>query len=335
MQDRTGSTKVIKVPSHVDIEGNERADDMAKEGVKKHGKKMRDEREQKAAEEARERKRQRQEEEGSNTSKWRSTPRKRFSPENPELMPLGKRYKSNSAQVLIDLGPLLGPAAVTLPRMRAVTYLDLHSQLTAEQVRAKMMNTEEQIRCAIQSAYYVHTLDYAARFERLQRWVLLVEDRSCRLALGARNQLLRAELHYRAGIVGYEGLAWPHLTQHLFVLTEKYHRDHILGPAAEEWISMERKIANTIAFVNTMAGFVRKLQAADRRERRERKYAVHQFLLEAHFMEQKSLSQQQAAWLHSTWVWHLEWREWIGRGAIVGGTRREGQHILLRARELR
>ena len=33
MEGQTGSTKVIKVPSHVDIEGNERADDMAKEGV--------------------------------------------------------------------------------------------------------------------------------------------------------------------------------------------------------------------------------------------------------------------------------------------------------------
>ena len=135
MEGQTGSTKVIKVPSHVDIEGNERADDMAKEGVKKHGKKMRDEREQKAAEEARERKRQRQEEEGSNTSKWRSTPRKRFSPENPELMPLGKRLRPNSVQMLIDMGPLLAPISVPVPRMRAVTYLDLRSQLTAaEQV---------------------------------------------------------------------------------------------------------------------------------------------------------------------------------------------------------
>ena len=75
---------------------------------------------------------------------------------------------------------------------------------------------------------------------------------------------------------------------------------------------MEQKIASAIAFCATMAGFVRKHLAAERRERRERKYAVHQFLLEAHFIEQKSLSQQQDTWFHNTWVWHLEWREWIG-----------------------
>ena len=48
-----GRTEVIRVPSHVDIEGNKRADTMAKEGVKKHGQKMRDE---KREEEAKERK---------------------------------------------------------------------------------------------------------------------------------------------------------------------------------------------------------------------------------------------------------------------------------------
>ena len=84
-----------------------------------------------------------------------------------------------------------------------------------------------------------------------------------------------------------------------------------------------------------MAGFVRKQLAAERGERRERNYAVHQFLFEAHFIEQKSLSKQQDVWFHTTRVWHLEWREWIGRGAIVGETRGEGRHLMLRARELR
>ena len=68
LEDRTGRTDIIKVPSHVDIEGNERADDMAKAGVKKHGQKMRDEKEQEKAEQAREKKRQRKEEEKGNTS---------------------------------------------------------------------------------------------------------------------------------------------------------------------------------------------------------------------------------------------------------------------------
>ena len=43
LDEQTGRTEIIKVPSHVDTEGNESADELAKEGVKKHGKKMRDE----------------------------------------------------------------------------------------------------------------------------------------------------------------------------------------------------------------------------------------------------------------------------------------------------
>ena len=116
--------------------------------------------------------------------------------EKTDVTPVEKRYRPNSAQLLIDLGPLLAPVAMPMPRMRAVTYLDLHSQLTAEQVRAKMMHLEEATRCAIQCAYYQRTLDFAARLERLQRWMLHVEDRTCRLALGARNQLLSCTCLY-------------------------------------------------------------------------------------------------------------------------------------------
>ena len=57
LEERTGRTEIIKVPSHVDIEESERAAEMAEKGV------MRDEKEQKKAEQAREQKRQRQEEE--------------------------------------------------------------------------------------------------------------------------------------------------------------------------------------------------------------------------------------------------------------------------------
>ena len=131
-------------------------------------------------------------------------------------MPIGKRSWPNSAQLLINLGPLLAPMVVTVPRIRPVTYLDLHSQLTAEQVRVQMIHLEQHVRCAIAVAYYERSLDLTARFERLRRWMLLIDDRRGRLALGARDQLQKAELHFRAGILGYEGMAWPHLTLHLF-----------------------------------------------------------------------------------------------------------------------
>ena len=54
---------------------------------------------------------------------------------------------------------------------------------------------------------YAAMLTLAAKFERLQRWTMLVEDRSLRLALQARGRLFRAELHFREGIAQYEGLA--------------------------------------------------------------------------------------------------------------------------------
>ena len=80
LEDRTGSTKVIKVPSHVDIEGNEKADEMAKEGVKKHGKKMRDEKEQEVAEAAREKGRNGRRRRRQTRRSLKAPPRKSFPP---------------------------------------------------------------------------------------------------------------------------------------------------------------------------------------------------------------------------------------------------------------
>ena len=46
-----------------------------------------------------------------------------------------------------------------MPRIRPVTYLDLHSQLTAEQVRAQMVHLEQHVRCAITVAHYEPGMD--------------------------------------------------------------------------------------------------------------------------------------------------------------------------------
>ena len=80
LEDRTGGTRVIKVPSHVDIEGNEEADALADAGVKKQGKKMRGEKEQEVAEVNKERRRKRQAEEEANTVEFKSAPQKSFPP---------------------------------------------------------------------------------------------------------------------------------------------------------------------------------------------------------------------------------------------------------------
>ena len=84
-----------------------------------------------------------------------------------------------------------------------------------------------------------------------------------------------------------------------------------------------------------MARFVRKQLATERRERQERNYAVHLFLLEAHFIAHKVITTELEEWYHSTWVWHLEWGERLARKAILGLTRGDGRFLMLRARELR
>ena len=67
----------------------------------------------------------------------------------------------------------------------------------------------------------------------------------------------------------------------------------------------------------------------------ERNYEVHQFLLEAHVIQQKSLLRQHDRWIQSIQVWQLEKVEWMGRGVVVAETRGAALHLLLRARELR
>ena len=109
-----------------------------------------------------------------------------------KVSPLGKKYKSNSAQSLIDLGPLLPMVAVAIPRMYTVTYLDLNCQLREEQERAKLLHMEEHALCMLHVEYFDAAFHPAAMFERLQRWTMLVEDRRLRLALQAGFQLLKA-----------------------------------------------------------------------------------------------------------------------------------------------
>ena len=83
-----------------------------------------------------------------------------------------------------------------------------------------------------------------------------------------------------------------------------------------------------------MARFVRKQLATERRERQERNYAVHLFLLEAHFIAQKEIDTELVEWYYSVWVGHLVWGERMARRTILGWARGEGRFLFLRAREL-
>ena len=85
----------------------------------------------------------------------------KFPPRKTRGDAIGKRYKPNSAQRLIDPGPLLPIVAVAIPRMHPVTYLDLNSQLGAEQEHATMLHLEEHARCMLHVNYYAEMMHLA------------------------------------------------------------------------------------------------------------------------------------------------------------------------------
>ena len=74
----------MKVPSHVDIEGNEQADALAKKGVEKHGVKLKGEEGQVGETENRKRKVQDEQEGGE--ERWSRGLRKKFPEDKAEYM---------------------------------------------------------------------------------------------------------------------------------------------------------------------------------------------------------------------------------------------------------
>ena len=51
-------------------------------------------------------------------------------------------------------------------------------------------------------------------WERLRRCFISVEDRRQRLTQGSLGRVHRAEVHFRVGVVYYEGMVWEHLPMH-------------------------------------------------------------------------------------------------------------------------
>ena len=84
LEERTAETFWVKVPSHVDIEGNEQADALAKKGVEKHGVKLKGEEGQVGETENRKRKVQDEQEGGE--ERWSRGLRKKFPEDKAEYM---------------------------------------------------------------------------------------------------------------------------------------------------------------------------------------------------------------------------------------------------------
>ena len=100
----------IKVPSHMGTEGNEQADRLAKERVKKHGVRLVEESRHEGPSSY---KRNREEEEQMEVSKGRHT-EGRYRVQEAG-MPKAKRERISAVQGLIDLGPLLPRLGIPVP----------------------------------------------------------------------------------------------------------------------------------------------------------------------------------------------------------------------------
>ena len=205
LEERTAETFWVKVPSHVDIEGNEQADELAKKGVEKHGVKLKGEEIQ--AKEPGNRKRKMQEEQKEEEERWSRGCRKKFPEEKTEYMPSGKRKKQSSVQILLDLGPLLPVVIQRIPkRVLQITYVNLDRQLEDEGQRRQQVRLEEQMRAAVEVEFLRNLLDLNVRFENLQRWTLLVLDRRHRHALRVMGQVQWGR--FTSGIGPYSRSHW-------------------------------------------------------------------------------------------------------------------------------
>ena len=78
-----------------------------------------------------------------------------------------------------------------------ITYVNLDVQLEDEGQRRMQVRQEEQLQATIEVDYWRQQLDYQLRFERLQRWTLLVLDRRQRLTLRVMGQVQWAEVYLR------------------------------------------------------------------------------------------------------------------------------------------
>ena len=237
LEERTAETFWVKVPSHVDIEGNEQADALAKKGVEKHGVKLKGEEIQ--AREPGNRKRKMQEEQKEEEERWSRGCRKKFPEEKAEYMPSGKRTKQSSVQILLDLGPLLPVVIQRIPkRVLQITYVDLDRQLEDEGQRRQQVRLEEQMRATVEVEFLKNLLDLYVRFEKLQRWTLLVLDRRHRHALRVMGQVQWAEVHLRERAVQQESLERDHLFEFLILAQERAGRRLLRGMQGLEWANL-------------------------------------------------------------------------------------------------
>ena len=154
-------------------------------------------------------------------------------------MPVGKREKQSSVQILLDLGPLLPAVIQRIPRrVMQITYVNLDVQLEDEGQRRQLVRREEQLRAAVEADFFRNLLDLNVRFEKLQRWTLLVLDRQHQHSFRVMGQVQWAEVHLRDRAVQQESLERDHLFDFLILAQERAGRRMLRGMQGLEWANL-------------------------------------------------------------------------------------------------
>ena len=241
-----------------------------------------------------------------------------------------------SVQVLLDLGPLLPAVIQRIPRrILRITYINLDAQLEDEGQRRQQVRQEEQMRATIEVDYWKQQLEFHVRFERLQRWTLLVLDRRQRLTLRVMGQVPWPEVHLRDRAVQQESLERDHLLDCLILAQERAGRRLLRGMQGLEWanlLSAARVQRDMIVLQQQSESAMSEVARIERLCRHN--LSVH-ILYELCGTQRGQLFRQFHRWVDSMLVWHLHSTEFVLRRGVVAQAKKNYKPIGLLRYEIK
>ena len=169
----------------------------------------------------------------------------------------------------------------------------------------------------IEVDYWKQHLELHVRFERLQRWTLLVLDRRQRLTLRVMGQVQWAEVHLRERAVHQELLERDHLLDYLILAQERAGRRLLRGMRGLEWanlLSAARVQRDVIALQQQSESTMSEIARIERLCRHN--LSLH-ILYELCGLQRRQLFRQFHRWVDSMLVWHLHSREFALRRGVV------------------
>ena len=203
--------------------------------------------------------------------------------EETEYLPERKRQRRSATQILLDLGPLLQPVLQRTPgQLYKATYINLDIQMEDEQIRQRLMRKEEQFREMLVVDSICATRDLNVRFEKLQRWTLMVVERRQLLTLRVMGQVQWAEVHIRSRVVQQEGLEWQHLLEYLILAQKRMERRWLKGERGMEWANLltSARVGRSLILTQQQADSVRKVVI--RKERKSYRKMVENDFMQLH-----------------------------------------------------